>query len=66
MWFTQLLLVNDDTYDDDNLLVRKANTIMKGVEGPSENITEGVVKINTEKTKQFMPYLPQGLKMSDT
>jgi hypothetical protein len=66
MWFAQLLLVNDDTYDYNNLLVMKANTIMKGMEGTSENIKEDVVKINTEKTKQFMPYLPQGLKMSDT
>jgi len=35
MWFAQLLLVNDDSYDDNNLLARKANTIMKGMEGPS-------------------------------
>ena len=66
MWFAQLLMVNDDTYDDNNLFVRKANTIIKGMEGPSESIKVGVVKINTEKTKQFIPYLPQGLKMSDT
>jgi hypothetical protein len=39
---------------------------MKGMEGASENIKKGVVKINTEKTKEFMPYLPQGLKMSNT
>lgn len=61
MWFVQLLLVNDDIYDGNNLLVRKADTIMKGMECPSENIKEGVVKINTGKTKQFMLYLPQGL-----
>jgi hypothetical protein len=54
MFFAQLLLANDDTYDDDNLLVRKANTMMKDMEGPSENIKEGVVKINREKTKQFV------------
>ena len=46
--------MNDDTYDDNNLLVRKTNTTMEGMEGPSENIKEGVVKINREKTKQFM------------
>ena len=33
---------------------------MKSTECPSENIKEGVVKINTEKTTQIMPYLPQG------
>jgi hypothetical protein len=43
-----------------------SNTIIKGMEGTSENIKEGVITIHTEKTKQFMPYLPQGLKMSDT
>jgi len=60
MWFVQLWLVNDNTYYGNNLLVRKANTIMKSTECPSENIKEGVVKINTEKTTQIMPYLPQG------
>jgi pyruvate-formate lyase-activating enzyme len=65
MWSAQMLLVNGDICDDSNLLVRKTNTIIKGMEVPLENIKE-VVKINTEKTKQFLPYLPQGLKMSDT
>jgi len=36
MLFAQLLLVNDDTYDYNNLLIMKANTIMKGMEGTSE------------------------------
>ena len=32
----------------------KQKLSMEGMEGPSENIKEGVVKINREKTKQFM------------
>ena len=33
--FARLLLVNEETFGDNTLLVRKVNTIMEGMEDPS-------------------------------